>query len=43
MAAAIGDDKETIERIYQEGYLNISDLDTLTVILAREILKRIRR
>ena len=43
MAAAIGDDKETIERIYQEGYLNISDLDTLTVMLAREILKRIRR
>lgn len=43
MAAAIGDDKETIERIYQEGFLNISDLDTLTVVLAREMLKRIRR
>lgn len=43
MAAAIGNDKETIERIYRDGYLDISDLDTLTVVLAREILKRIRR
>lgn len=32
-----------IERIYREGYLNISDLETLTVVLARELWKRILR
>lgn len=43
MAAAIGGDKDMIERIYREGYLNISDLETLTVVLARELWKRILR
>lgn len=43
MVAAIGGDKDMIERIYREGYLNISDLETLTVVLARELWKRILR
>lgn len=43
LSPSIGGDKDMIERIYREGYLNISDLETLTVVLARELWKRILR
>lgn len=33
-AAAIGDDKQQIEEIYQDGFLNISDLKTMPLKLA---------
>lgn len=41
IAAAIGDDRENIERIYKEGFLDISDLkklpEKLTALIARYI------
>lgn len=40
-AAAIGDDKKNIERIYGEGFLDIADLSTLPKKMARLISKRI--
>ena len=40
-AAAIGDDKKNIERIYGEGFLDIADLATLPKKMARLISKRI--
>ena len=42
-AAAIGDDKEAIERIYGEGFLDISNLNDLPVLLTRLIAQRIRK
>ena len=41
-AAAIGDDRENIERIYQEGYLDITDLNQLPQNLARLIARYVR-
>ena len=41
-AAAIGDDRENIERIYQEGYLDITDLNQLPQNLAKLIAKYVR-
>lgn len=38
-AAAIGDDREKIERIYGNGYLDITDLNRLPIILT-DIIKR---
>lgn len=43
MLTAIGEDKEAIQRIYQEGFLDISDLEQLPYLLPRQILKYIRR
>lgn len=43
LTAAIGEDKESIERIYKEGFLDISDLEQLPYILPKQILKYIRR
>ena len=43
LTAAIGEDKEAIERIYKEGFLDISDLEQLPYILPKQILKYIRR
>ncbi len=43
LTAAIGEDKETIQRIYKEGFLDISDLEQLPYLLPRQILKYIRR
>lgn len=40
-AAAIGSDKEKIERIYGEGFLDVSDLASLPKTMARLISKRI--
>ena len=41
-AAAIGDDRQNIERIYQEGYLDITDLNQLPQNLAKLIARYIR-
>lgn len=41
-AAAIGDDREQIEDIYQDGFLNISDLNAMPAKLAKLLLKYIR-
>ncbi len=41
-AAAIGDDKENIERIYKDGFLDITDLGKLPVNLTRLISGFIR-
>lgn len=43
LAAAIGADKERIQEIYQESYLDISDIEKLPVILAKQVIKYIRR
>lgn len=41
-AAAIGDDREVIEEIYQDGFLNISDMSKLPVRIAKKILSYLR-
>lgn len=41
-AAAIGDDREVIEDIYQDGFLNISDISKLPVRIAKKILSYLR-
>ena len=41
-AAAIGDDKANIERIYKEGYLDITDLNKLPQNLAKLIARYVR-
>lgn len=43
LAAAIGNDKERIKEIYQEAFLDISDLEKLPMILTKQIVKYIRR
>ncbi len=43
LTAAIGEDKEAIQRIYREGFLDISDLEQLPYLLPRQILKYIKR
>lgn len=42
-AAAIGEDKDSIERIYGDGFLDIGNLDDLPASLTRLIANRIRR
>lgn len=41
-AAAIGDDRTQIEDIYQDGFLNISDLNAMPAKLAKLLFKYIR-
>lgn len=41
LAAAIGDDKENIQEIYGNAFLDISDLKKLPEKLTKEVLKRI--
>lgn len=41
-AAAIGDDRAQIESIYKDGFLNISDLNTMPAKLADLLIKYIR-
>lgn len=41
-AAAIGSDKENIERIYGDGFMDISNLDALPEILTKLIVKNIK-
>lgn len=43
LTAAIGEDKEAIQRIYKEGFLDISDMEQLPYILPKQILRYIRR
>ena len=42
MAAAIGDDKENMERIYGDSFLDITDLHQLPVKLT-QVVKRFLR
>ena len=41
-AAAIGADRKVIEEIYQDGFLNISDISKLSVRIAKKILSYLR-
>lgn len=41
-SAAIGDDKENIERIYQDGFLDITDLNLLPMNLTKLIARYIK-
>lgn len=41
-AAAIGDDREVIEDIYQDGFLNISDVSKLPARITKKILSYLR-
>ena len=43
LAGAIGSDKERIREIYQEAFLDLSDLEKLPVLLMKQVLKYIRR
>ena len=43
LTAAIGSDKEIIQRIYKEGFLGISDIKQLPFILPKQILMRMKR
>ncbi len=43
LTAAIGADKEIIQRIYKEGFLDISDIEQLPFILPKQILMRMKR
>ncbi|MBR1742833.1 MAG: hypothetical protein IJ733_13385, partial [Lachnospiraceae bacterium] len=42
VAAAIGDDKENIERIYGDSFMDITDLNTLPIKLTGVVKKHIR-
>ena len=41
-AAAIGADKPNIERIYQEGFLDITDLNQLPALLTKLVVKYLK-
>ena len=43
LAAAIGDDREKIEEIYQEAFLDISDIGRMPAVLSKKLLSLIRR
>ena len=42
IAAAIGDDKQNIERIYEDSFLDITDLNQLPVKLTAVVKRHIR-
>lgn len=42
-AAAIGSDKEAIQEIYEESFLDITDLEQLPALLTKKLLRFIRR
>ena len=42
IAAAIGEDKESIERIYGDSFMDISDLHTLPIALTNAVKRFIR-
>ena len=42
VTAAIGEDKENIERIYGDAFLDITDLNKLPVALANVVKRHIR-
>ena len=41
-AAAIGSDKPNIQRIYGDGFLDITNLEKLTVNLGRLIIQKVK-
>ena len=41
-AAAIGDDKDNIERIYGDGFMDVTNLDALPEILTKLVVKNIK-
>ena len=41
-AAAIGEDRELIENIYQNGFLNISELETMPLKLTKLLMAYLR-
>ena len=43
LAAAIGEDKQAIKEIYQESFVDISDLSKMPVVLSKKMLGLIRR
>lgn len=43
LAAAIGADKEKIRDIYQDSFLDISDMGKMPVMLMKQVLKYVRR
>lgn len=43
LTAAIGSDKVAIQRIYKEGFLDISDIEQLPFLLPKQIMMRIKR
>ena len=43
LAAAIGIDREAIQSIYQESFLDISSMEKMPAMLAKQIIKYIRR
>lgn len=43
LAAAIGSDKERIREIYQDAFLDISQLEKLPAMLTKQVLRYIRR
>ena len=43
LAAAIGTDKEKIQDIYRDSFLDISDMEKLPVVLTKQVLKFVRR
>lgn len=43
LTAAIGSDKAAIQRIYKEGFLDISDIEQLPFLLPKQIMMRIKR
>lgn len=43
LAAAIGDDKERIRDIYQNAFLDISNIEALPVTLAKKVAQELRR
>ena len=42
-AAAVGEDREIIESIYKEGFLNISDMKTMPAKFAALLTKYMKR
>lgn len=42
-AAAIGDDKENIERIYKEGFLDITDINKLPMFLTKLVVTYLKK
>lgn len=43
LVAAIGMDKDKIKDIYQESYLDISDIEQMPTEITKQVMKRIRR
>lgn len=42
LAAAIGADKDAIRNIYEEAFLDISDIEKLPVLLSKQVIRCIK-